>query len=85
MFGSTPCHHRSDATVTQALAMCVGIVAAIAVNDLGLAKWSAAHAANRWDGVALWQQLGDVVTVCAGQCRTDRHSVGVHEDVVLRT
>jgi len=85
MSSSTPCDHRSDATITQALAMCVGVVAAIAVNDLGLANWSTARAANRGDGVDQWQQLGDVMTVCAGQCHTDRHSVGVYEDVMLRT
>ena len=85
MFSSTSCDHRSDATITQALAMCVGVVAAIAVDDLGLAKWSAARAANRGDGVDQWQQLGDVVTVCAGHCRTDRHSVDVYENVMLRT
>ena len=85
MFSSTPCDHWPDVTITQVLTMCVGVVAAIAVNDLGLAKRSSARAANWGDSVDQWQQLGDVVTVWAGQCRTDRHSVGVYEDVVLRT
>jgi len=43
MFRSTPCDHRSAATITQAVAMCVGVVAAIAVNDLGLARRSMSH------------------------------------------
>ena len=85
MFSSASCDHWFDATITQVLAMCVGVVAAIAVNDPGLAKWSAARASNRGDGVDQWQQLGDVVTVCAGQCHTDWHSVGVYQDVMLRT
>ncbi len=85
MFGSAPRDHRPDATIAQTLAMCVGVVATIAVNDFGLAKWPAARAANREDGIDQWQQLRDIVTVRAGQCDTDRHSVGVYEDVVLRT
>jgi len=83
MFGATPCGHWPDTTITQALAMGVGVIAAITINDPGHAKWSAARAANRGDGVDQRQQLGDVVTVCAGQCDADRHSVGVYEDVVL--
>lgn len=85
MFSTTPCDHWPDTTITQSLAMGVGVVAAITVNDPGLAKWSAARAANRGYGVNQWQQLGDVVTVCAGQYDAERHSVGVYEDVVLRT
>lgn len=36
-FGSTPRDHRPDAAITHALAMCVGVVAAHAVRDLGAA------------------------------------------------
>ncbi|CAE6866496.1 hypothetical protein R69658_07892 [Paraburkholderia aspalathi] len=85
MFSSTPRDHWRDASITQALAMGVGVVTAIGVNDFGLAQWSATHAADRWDGIDQRQQLGDVVTVCAGQYRADRYPVGVYEDVVLRT
>jgi hypothetical protein len=85
MFSSTPCDHRPDAAIAQALVMYVGVVAAIAVNDFRLAQWSATPPSNWGDGANQWQQLGDVVTVCAGQYHTDRHSVGVYEDVVLRT
>jgi hypothetical protein len=85
MFGSTPRDYWPDATVSQALAMCVGVVAAIAVDDFGLAQWSATRAADRRDGIDQRQQLGNVVTVCTGQDHADRHPVGVYEDVVLRT
>lgn len=60
-----------------------GIVAAIGVDDFGLLKWSATHAANGWNRVDERQQLGDVVSVRAGQDRADGDSVGVDEDVVL--
>lgn len=62
-----------------------GIVAAIGVNDFGLLKWSATYAANRWNRVDERRQLGDVVSVRAGQDCADGDSVGVDEDVVLET
>jgi len=85
MFRSASCDYWPDATISQALAMCVGVVAAIAVDDFGLAQWSATRAADRRDGIDQRQQLGDVVTVCAGQNHADRYPVGVYKDVVLRT
>lgn len=36
--------YRLDATITQALTVRLGVVAAIYVDDLGLAKRSATHA-----------------------------------------
>lgn len=85
MFSSTPCDHWPDATITQALAMRVGVVAAIGVNDFRLADRTAAHAADRRDGIDQRQQLSDIVTVRSGQYQANRYPVGVYEDVVLRT
>lgn len=85
MFSSAPCDHRPDATITQALAMYVRVVAAIGVNAFRLAQRSATRAPDRRDGIDQRQQLGDVVTVRAGQYHADRHPVCVYEDVVLRT
>ncbi|MGF6735929.1 hypothetical protein OKW50_008102 [Paraburkholderia youngii] len=59
--------------------------AAIAVDDFWLAQWSATRAADRRDGIDQRQQLGDIVTVCAGQNHADRYPVGIYKDVVLRT
>lgn len=51
VFGATPGDDRSDAAFAKSAAMRVGIVATVSVEDLGLAKRSAASAANRWDNV----------------------------------
>jgi hypothetical protein len=83
MFGAPLRDHRLDATITQALAVRLGVVAAIGVDDFGFAKRSAPCATNRWNGIPQWQQLSDVVAVCSGQSHPDRHSVGVYEDVMF--
>ncbi len=77
--------HRFDTARTKPLTMRLGVVAAICVDDLGLAKRSAAYAANGRDRVNERQQLGNVVTIRASQDCTDGHAVGVDEDVMLRT
>ncbi|KWA77329.1 hypothetical protein WL29_34835 [Burkholderia ubonensis] len=85
VFGAAPGDDRSDAARAKSAAMRVGIVATVGVDDLGLAKRSAASAANRWDSVDQRQQLRDIVTVCAGQDRADRNrnAVRVYKDVVF--
>ena len=77
VFGAAPGDDRSDATLAKSAAMRVGVVATVSVNDLGLAKRSAASAANRWDGVDQRQQLRDIVAVRAGQDHADRNAVRV--------
>ncbi|ANB75666.1 hypothetical protein AYM40_25345 [Paraburkholderia phytofirmans OLGA172] len=76
MFGAAFGDDRSDAALAKPAAMRVGIVAAVGLDDLGLAKRSAASAANRWDSVDQRQQLRDIVAVRGGQNR-------VYEDVVF--
>ena len=49
VFGAAPGDDRSDSTLAKLAAMRVGVVATVGVDDLGLAKRSAASAANRWD------------------------------------
>jgi hypothetical protein len=51
VFSSTPRDHWRDAPVTQALAMWVGVVAAIGVNNFRFSQWSATCAAYRRDGI----------------------------------
>ncbi|AIO71951.1 hypothetical protein DM80_6185 [Burkholderia multivorans] len=51
VFGASSGDDRFDAAFAKSAAMRVGIVAAIGVEDLGLAKRSAASAANRRDSV----------------------------------
>jgi hypothetical protein len=83
VFGAAPGDDRSDAPLAKSAAMRVGVVAAVGVDDLGLAKRSAAHASNRRDGVDQRQQLRDIVAIRAGQDDADRNAVRVYEDVVF--
>lgn len=82
MFGAAPGDGRSDAALAEPAAMRVGIVATVGIDDLGLAKRSAASAENRRDSVDQRQKLRDIVAVRAGQDRADRNAVRVYEDVV---
>lgn len=77
--------HRLDAALAEFLAVRLGVIATVRVDDLGLLKWPATYAANRWNGVKQWQQLGDVVAIRASEDRADRNAIGVYKDVVLGT
>ena len=83
VLGAAPGDDRSDAAFAKSAAMRVGIIAAVGIEDLGLAKRSAASAANRWDSVDQQQQLRDIVAVRAGQDHADRNAVRVYEDVAF--
>ena len=83
VFCATPGDNRLDAALAKPAAMRVRIVTTVGVDDLGLAKRSAASATNWRDGVDQRKQLGDIVAVCTGQNRADWNAVGVYEDVVL--
>ncbi len=85
VFGAAPGDDRSDAALAKSAAMRVGIVATVGIDDLGLAKRSAACAANRRDSVDQRQQLRDIVAVRTGQDRGERGAVGVGDDLVLGT
>ena len=71
-------NHRVDAALAKLLAMRLGVIATVCVDDFGLLKRSATYAANRWNGVNEWQQLGDVVAIRACQDCADRNAVGVY-------
>jgi hypothetical protein len=85
VFGAAFCDHWLDAAFAKLLAMQLGIVAAIDIDDFGRLKRSTACTANRWNRVDKRQQLSDVVAVRAGQDCADRNAIGVYEDVVLGT
>jgi len=85
MFGTAPGDHRFDSACTKPLAMRLRVVAAICVDEFGLAKRSAAYTANGRDRVDERQQLRNVVAIRASQDDTDGDAIGVDEDVMLRT
>jgi hypothetical protein len=83
VFGAAPGDDRFDAALAKSAAMRVGVVATVGVDEPGLAKRSAASAANRWDSVDERQQLRDIVAVRAGHDHADRNTVRVYQDVVF--
>ena len=78
-------NHRLDAALAKLLAMRLGVIATVCVDDFGLLKRSATYAAHRWNGVNEWQQLSDVIAIRACHDRADRNAVSVYQDVVLGT
>ncbi len=74
---------RLDASLAKILPMRLGVVAANCTDNLGFLTRLATYAANRWNGVDQWQQLGDVVAIRARQDRADGNTFGINEDVVL--
>lgn len=59
VFCPAPGNHRLDAALAKFLAMRLGVIATVCVDNLGFLKRPATYAANRWNGVDQWQQLGD--------------------------
>ena len=83
MAGATAGDHRHDATVPDQAAVLVVVVAAVGVHLPGSAKWSPPLAAQRGDAVEQRDELGDVVTVAAGQDDPQRDPAGIGDQVVL--
>ena len=83
VFCPAPGNHRLDTALAKFLAMRLGVIATVCVDNLGFLKRPATYATNRWSCVNQRQQLGDVVAIRACQDRNDRNAVGVYEDVVL--
>jgi hypothetical protein len=74
-----------DAAVADQAPVLVVVVAAVGVDPAWSAAWFADDAADGWDGVDEWDQLGDVVAVSAGECDGQRDTGGVGDQVVLGT
>ncbi len=83
VFRTAPGDHRFDTARTKLLTMRLGVIATICVDDLGLAKRSAAYAANWRDRVDERQQLGNVVAVGAGQNHRERDALRFGDEMVL--
>ncbi len=65
IFSPAPCDHRFDAAFAQSLAMRIGVVTTIGIDELGSLKWSAARAVDRKNRVDERLQLGDIVAARA--------------------
>lgn len=75
---------RGDAPVAELPAVDVVVVTPVGVDPAGSLPWSTADALDPGDLVYQGQQLGDVVTVAAGQGRGEGDAAGVGDDVVFR-
>jgi hypothetical protein len=83
--GSSSGDHGSDPERPQKPAVLIEVIAAISENTVWLLAWPAALAGHR-PGVEIFdegQQLGDVVTVAAGQCDRERNAARINQQMVL--
>ncbi|ALX43627.1 transposase [Burkholderia humptydooensis] len=73
-----------DVALVKDASVFVVVVTTVGVDAGRTAQRPSTHAADRHNGLDQRNQLGDVVTIGAGQDCRDRRSVGVGGDVVLR-
>jgi hypothetical protein len=83
--GAASGDHRGDAAGADQAAVLVMVVAAVGVHLVRPAQWPAASAPQRWNAVDERDELGDVVTVAAGQDDLQGYAAGVGDQVVLGT
>ncbi len=75
---------RGDAPVAELAAVDVVVVTPVGVDPTGSLPRATADALDPGDLVDQWQQLGDIVTVAAGQGRGEGDASRVGDDVVFR-
>jgi hypothetical protein len=75
---------RGDPGGLDLLAVFIVVVAAVGVDGIRAAPRPSAAPAHGRDGLDEGQELGDVVTVAAGQCHRQRDAVRFGDQVVLR-
>jgi hypothetical protein len=75
--------HRLDPGSPDLLAVFVVVIAAVSVYRIRPLPRRAAAAAHRWDGPDQGHELGDIVTVAAGQRHRQRDAVRFGDQMVL--
>ena len=81
--GPAPGDLRFHAQSPDQAAVLVVVVAAVAEHGVGAAPGPAAFAAHRWYRFKQRYQLGDVITVAAGQRGGQRDAGGIGDQMVL--
>jgi hypothetical protein len=76
--------NRNDPTLTESLAMRLGIVGAVSLDALGAPPRRTGFAADRWDSVYERQQLGNVMPVRPRGLRGQGDAVAVGDEVMFR-
>lgn len=77
------CEHRRDASIAQALTMEFGTVTPVALYDFRLVQWASSLASDVRDGFDQRIELGNVVTIRAGQDDRERDALRVNDEVVF--
>jgi len=72
-----------NAALSENLAQAIGVIAAVGLDEFGLALGSAALARDRRNGVEQGQQLSDIVTVCFGEYYRKWDTLRIREEVVF--
>lgn len=76
-------NRRHDASIADLVTVDLVVIVTVRKHGVGLAARTPDTAADRRDGVEQGQQLGDVITVAAGQQDRERGAVPVGDQVVL--
>ena len=84
MFGVATGKQSVNAAISQSIPMRLGIVAAIALYEVGFATRTSALAGDGRNSIHQRQQLRDVVAVSFGENDTQRNALRIAEEVVLR-
>ena len=84
MLGAALCKKGFDAPITQFLPVCFGVVCTIGVDGPRLFQRAPVDTTDGWNRVNERQQLGEVMTMCAGQDDRERHPICVGSNMVLR-
>lgn len=83
VFGAASCDQQLHAERADEATVFVVVVAAVTEHDVGAAPRSAALAWYGRHRLKQWNELGDVVTVAAGQGDGERDASGVRDQVVF--
>lgn len=75
--------HRLDAALPQLAAILVEVVAPVCVQSPGPTARPPSQTPDQWDRIHQRQELGDVVSVAAGERDGQRGTVAVDDQVVL--
>lgn len=80
---TTAGNQRPDAASPELTAVLVVVIAPVGEKPIGALARAADLAGDRHDPIDQGQELGDVVSVPAGQCDRQRQPAGVGQQVVL--
>jgi len=75
--------HRLDTALPQLAAVLVEVVAPVGIQSPGPTARPPSQTSDQWDRIHQRQELGDVVSVAAGERDGQRGTVAVDDQVVL--